>query len=766
MLAVAISHSLAILDHAALKRVSSSTPSTLPLDASPTAIFWSSDNSSLTLSSANNVSSYDLSTNVLSTIYLCPSGDDGPITALVSKDRGNTIVFAQGAQVRVLEAHARRIVQTFDAHKTLVVALALANDASLLASASAGAVHVHNLSHGAHTVLRGLPVGAGEVRACAFHPHARTRLLVGAGATLLVYDTTRPSGPVKSITVCKEKSAGDIVAISSSPFSKTLVAVACSGGFISLVDLEKDKGLCRTISVHVPLTSVTFSGEGATLYAGTENGKVFIQDLRSLDKPPKSITINEQGDRVVAMSMQKKLKKEEIAPKPTAVATSRPLAQQDVNKNPQRNMERAADSRKKVATTGSMKARLLSPITARNLSGKGARETRAAPVESPRLARTRGAPPMARKASAGGVTKRVFSPPKSPLGQIASTEDDKEEDPDISVSIENLLSLQTAKAKENVAPTEIGSGSPPMTTSASRPSSSRTSSHSENGKTRTRVSSSASVATLRTRSVSGGSSRSASSSGKSTKSSASGSSSISSIPPVPAVPAAYKAQARSSLTPSPDLPDTELATPITPLPMGKGVNKGKGKMGAMGVLGLGTPEVDKWIRAGEENPSDEEAEPKMEGRRVGFASHGDDGRRSALSGEDRDETDQEVAEEEMCDAGAKLAVQVTPRRTFAGGSDWAPVPSPLRNLANPHPTSPRSHAAADLLQTLLRDAMYDFRQETRTELVGLHLDMLRMGRGLRSELRSVVDEFRGEISSLQEENRRLREENERLRRGY
>jgi protein NEDD1 len=56
-----------------------------------------------------------------------------------------------------------------------------------------------------------------------------------------VYDTTRSSGPIKTITL-SEMSSGDITAIACSPVSKTLVAVATTGGYVALVDLEKEKG--------------------------------------------------------------------------------------------------------------------------------------------------------------------------------------------------------------------------------------------------------------------------------------------------------------------------------------------------------------------------------------------------------------------------------------------------------------------------------------------------------------------------------------------
>lgn len=70
------------------------------------------------------------------------------------------------------------------------------------------------------------------------------------------------------------------------------------------ISLTHQHSIYKTWSVHVPITCLAFSAEGATLYVGTENGKVLGQDLRALDKPPRSITVSEQGDRVVALSMQ------------------------------------------------------------------------------------------------------------------------------------------------------------------------------------------------------------------------------------------------------------------------------------------------------------------------------------------------------------------------------------------------------------------------------------------------------------------------------
>ncbi|KAH9928089.1 WD40-repeat-containing domain protein [Fomitopsis serialis] len=770
MLAVATTSSLSITETQSLRRATSLAP-TCTLDSPPTCHAWTPDNSSLILAQCYSISRYDPSGTFTKTLYDDATGESGAITALA------------GERVRILDAHTGKISSTFDTHKAPVVSLSLSNDASLLASTSANAVHVHNLTHGAHTVLRGIP--AGEcVMTCAFHPHARTRLLVGTGARVLVYDTTRPSGPLKTIAVSTKKdSSGEIVSIASSPFSKTLVAVACSGGSIALVDLEKDrdKSVYKTWSVHVPITCLAFSADGAVLYVGTENGKVLGQDLRSLDKPPRSTTVSENGDRVVALSMQKKLKPEDTASPAKASAASKkpapskPLVQQDQNKTsaPRSATARSDKPEKKTVT---------SPLASRTLAARGspALRSRVTSSGSPRAVRPRAGAgvksPAARKISAGGVSKKIFSPPRSPPMRRGQT-DEEPEDLNVSVRIENLLNLPVStRAKENIIPAgsslePVTEGMPPSISTAAPRATTRTATAAEHrtradGTNLRRASAlSTASASTRTRSASGSTASSGRASKASTRPTSAASSRTSpSAPPVPKVPSAYRAKgtSRQSLTPSPELPDVDEDAPATPLPMGR--RAGKAKAGGMGILGLGTPEVDRWIKAGEVGVANKEHN-RADGKKVGFAGDGDDdevefARRVPLPGDAVTEP--------------AFAMQVSPARRpgLASGSSasWAAAPSPLRNLSHsasqPHLGSPNTRAAAGLLQTLLRDAMYEFRQETHGELVGLHLDMLRMGRGLRGEMRAAVDEFRGEISVLREENRALKEENERLKRGY
>ena len=62
--------------------------------------------------------------------------------------------------------------------------------------------------------------------------------------------------------------------------------------------------LFRTLPLEARLTSLVFSPEGAALYAGTEDGRVLVLDLRALDKPPKPIIVNEESGPVVCMAVQ------------------------------------------------------------------------------------------------------------------------------------------------------------------------------------------------------------------------------------------------------------------------------------------------------------------------------------------------------------------------------------------------------------------------------------------------------------------------------
>ena len=194
----------------------------------------------------------------------------------------------------------------------------------------------------------------------------------------------------------------------------------------------------------------------------------------------------------------------------------------------------------------------------------------------------------------------------------------------------------------------------------------------------------------------------------------------------------------------------------------------------MGVLGLGTPEVDRWINAGKGVDINEKAKErerergkangKGKGKSVGFRDYEDD--------EDEEEKEKERERERS------LSMQVSPIRrsttttspsglpsSSSGLQDRTWAPSPLRASASNFNNN-GSTSAHELLKTIVQDVMYDYQREARQEMVGLHLDLVRMGRGWKKELRTLMDEYVGDLRELREENRLLREENERLRRGY
>ena len=241
MAAILTPTNLTLLDHSVLKHPPSSVAPTCPLPPLPTCLSWSAENNAVYFSATSGVLQYDLATGSLQDVSTNDQADS--LVALLTKDCGNTIICASGQKVTVLSAQTGKIAHAFDTHKAAITSLSLSNDSTLLASTSAHSVHVHNLILTSHTVLRGIPTGTGSISTCAFHPHSRTRLLIGLGSQLLVYDTTRPSSPAKIIPINKDqKNVGSIVSISCSPFSKTLVAAACSGGTVALVDLEKQRG--------------------------------------------------------------------------------------------------------------------------------------------------------------------------------------------------------------------------------------------------------------------------------------------------------------------------------------------------------------------------------------------------------------------------------------------------------------------------------------------------------------------------------------------
>jgi len=174
----------------------------------------------------------------------------------------------------------------------------------------------------------------------------------------------------------------------------------------------------------------------------------------------------------------------------------------------------------------------------------------------------------------------------------------------------------------------------------------------------------------------------------------------------------------------------------------------------MDILGLGTPEVERWVQAGkpEERSKPEKRDIKGKGKTVGFQDE--------LGDSDQGGDDDQDGEKH------NLWMQISPRRPPPGVSSSGSGSADSWTASPAVGPSPGGSSAHELLKTIVQDVMYDFQRETKAEMMGLHLDLLRMGRGWKTELRTLMDEYVGDLRDLREENQRLRLENERLRRVY
>ncbi|KAF7363380.1 WD40 repeat-like protein [Mycena sanguinolenta] len=720
MLAVTTTDQLSLIDPQTLKRPPSFLPSCLSLLTPCTASAWSPDNLYLFLASANAIHQYNPALNTLTQIFSSPE----VITHLVCKTK-SSLVFATASQINVLES--TKVVGTFDSPKA-PTSLTLSND--LLATTSAESAHVYNLLLGSSTTLRGIPLAGQRITTCAFHPHSRAKLLLGVGKQLVVYDTTRSSGPLKTIPM-NDASTGEIVSVACSPFSKTLVVVACASGSVGFVDLDKEKGLFRTINLKVPLTSAAFSPSGESIYMGTETGKLLVLDLRALDKPPKAVVISESACRVQTMAVQKKTKGgADTDAKPTAapkvsnsneVVTRRPAA--------------AAVPTVALATTKALNSgqatvrRVSTTVTSPEAKGKIALKLGPSPLKA-RIAIGSEASP-ARKPSASlsprVTSKKILSPVRDQRNNDANVDNTSMQSSiggkgkrDIAAKDEHKTARVGARQLLSSKDAESASSHPNVPRA-------RKTSMAESASARSRTASS--TVRIASESIS---TKSARSRGSSVSRPSSSASQKPPVPPVPSLPANLPARS-ASRTPSPDLPSVT-GDPGTPVLVGKK------------AMAFETPDPKRRTE-----PNENRSKGWGKGKTVIF----------------KDGNDENLPEDELKERERSLSMQISPMRpssaAFGHSGSWAP--SPLRNAV---PSSPAggSSSAHDLLRTIVRDALLDFQQEQRSEMVGMHLDLLRLGGRWKKELREMMDEYVGDLRELREENKRLREENELLRRGY
>ncbi|KAI9446592.1 hypothetical protein H4582DRAFT_1906781, partial [Lactarius indigo] len=667
------------------------------------ASVWSPDNASLYVATTDSLARYDTFGTLVKSLWPLPDSDapidHDCISGLALKDKG-TLILSMGNSVHLIE----------------------------------------HSSSASSTTLRGLP---GPVGVCTFHVHSRVRLLLGIGHNLVIYDITRPSGPSRIASI-GDGVGGSVIGVA------TLLAVACRGGYIALVDLDKELSIIRSFRYDITVTSLLFSNDGATLYVGTEDGDLLVQTLRSTETP-KTIAVGDQGCRVEGLAIAKKSKlstDHDInsptrspvtkAPYPTSLKKSTSDSSAEASKLPPKsdtppvrkrvNSATALGSRKIVSSVRSMFANeptATDPATPAVKANKGRVIT--TPPSPPQVSTTPTSKPPSRLSvrskPASQVSPVTLSVPGGRVRQrTVSGSTRNTSGPEVKAG--NLTTPRiTPRVRTTSAPKSVANLSPQALRQRTKPATSPV------HPTGPRLPTSPPTTSVSSRRMPGAAARGAAASGgqvretarQRTTSAVSRTSTTrarSPVPPVPRIPP--RTRSTSTRTPSPELSMSSLLCDTAPpFPIKK---QDQPRKKGLSVLGLATPEVERWI--------------------AGRGSEKGDVVKFPIDGDEEDDVEGAGKlggiriEEELMEQGngtearrlRTLSMQITPRK-----SAWAA--SPLRH-------------------------------KTRSEIVGLHLDLVRMGQSWRKEMRTAMQEYVGDLKELREENRKLREENERLRRGY
>ncbi|KAG1743416.1 WD40-repeat-containing domain protein [Suillus lakei] len=725
MLALVTPTALALASPVTLKNPPSLLQISQSLPSQYFASAWSPDNSSLYLASPFSIDCFIISQSRLDEAIYVQSKEEGEITAMVVTPLGN-VVLGVGRKVIVLECETGsvKVLKTFESHGAAVIGLAVSNDSTLIASASSKGVHIHDLLVPAKHTSLPLPTSASRsVSTMTFHSHVRTRLLLGFGRDMLVYDVAKPSATVKPISIGQ-----DVVGIACSPFSKTLVAVASTDS-VSLVDLDKDKGLFKTVLSPQPITSITFTPEGAAIYLGMRDG-LRILNLRELDKEMKRVSVGETGQGVVCFAVQKRLKTSASAVKPSV---SNPSA----TSSPARARAKAASNARSP----------LRPVIAAVPRKNGMSSIKAAIGGTPKKQDALESSTPTRRVSNRGA----FSPLRNPISPRGGRGTDS--------SATGVLRTRVSTSRENIFDDASDTPMRPSARAASSQKSGLMGLHADPGE-----SISARLASLRTektrvtRVASGSSARSeitrtSSNSGVSTKTRGSSSKRVSSTISVSSSKTRDTARSKTPTNEDEDV-CTDFSSSDLPIDSVTPVSDAKRQS-------AGTTVEAQNLRV-RTSPRRTRTETGSTGLGViGTAkskASKNKGKEKEVTADDADKYELDAVEEDEEDAQMvrerELLMQVSPRRSTA--QTW--VPSPLRRTSGTFPMQSGASGAYELFRGLIAD----MQAKNHADMKALHVDMLRMGRGLRQE----IEEWGGEVRKLREENERLREENDRLRRGY
>ncbi|KAL4067810.1 WD40-repeat-containing domain protein [Scleroderma citrinum] len=729
MLSIVTGNGIGFADPSKLRQSLAVIPVSTSLRCTTNA--WASDNSQLYLASSSCIKRYTPSEGLLEEMHASPD----PITCLVVADNSNTVIFAADNKVYVLDCNSSQINTVLCAHKRPVTALALSNDSSLLALVTGHEVFVHDIKVSSHTMLQGLPHK--KVSCCVFHRHSCTKLLLGVEQQVLVYDTSKPSAPIKTIDLCS--SSGRIVAVASSPFSPTLIAVATSNGDVILVDLDKHHGILKKVNLKKVLTALSFNAEGATIYLGTEEGTLMILNLRTLEREPNVVVIGSGNFSIQAINVQVSLHipvvfiKAATSDKNATASPTKALAASRMNgtRTPVKYASAtspASDRRKRGSTSISVKPPVHVRITSQPRGGiSSKKEGRSKPFS---LARS----PINSESSESYNGNRSEKP-KADINRPPMMSQGSDEQR----ILNKVAATKAPDAADNSGNGFLEADTRPPESISTRMAlvRARSSSNIDTSKKEAFIGASG-------RRITSESARSLRPTKQATMTSMSSSARIRAPYAEPGIPVVHAVQAQGADVSGDDLDDPSPKVPqqaaASMLPENvKDSVKIEMKM-EEGMVGIGTPELHAWAKG--------KQKAEVEVKKARFLQFPD-------NSEDSDSDTSPVT----AHGEDELSLQVSPHRPIAAPS-W--VPSHTQTTAGLNMNTMTN----GFLQNIVREVMYEFQRETKAEMMGIHLDLVRMGRGWRRELREVMEEWGQELRQLREENKQLREENERLRRGF
>jgi len=150
--------------------------------------------------------------------------------------------------------------------------------------------------------------------------------------------------------------------------------------------------------------------------------------------------------------------------------------------------------------------------------------------------------------------------------------------------------------------------------------------------------------------------------------------------------------------------------------------------------GLTTPDLDRWFEAGQGKGQDLK---NNNVKRVGFAASEDAGSPVPVTSE-ADSTSELIDDAKSPDADAETRSPMTEgpsispfrRPHIPAGSLQMPPQRPVSSIEGAMEAGPQAGAEA-WMRELVNDMVHGYRQETKEEIKGLHLDVLRLGRNIK-----------------------------------